>query len=321
MFKKTTLMLTGALMLSAVGAAQTTPAPTQTIAEIVSTNPDFSTLLAAVKAAGLVETLSGAGPFTVFAPTNAAFAKIPAADLNALINDPEKLKSILLYHVVVGKAMAADVIELTTAKTVNGAAVNIKVNGGKVMVNDATVIQADVQATNGVIHVIDTVLMPPANAMATPAATAAAAAAPTAAMAEPTETITGIISTDPDLTTLLAAVKAADLEATLIGKGPFTLFAPTNAAFAKIPKADLDALLADPAKLKAVLLYHVVAGQVMAADVVKLTTADTVNGAAVDIQVDGSTVAINNATITRTDVPAINGVVHFIDTVLMPPVK
>ncbi len=160
MFKKTTLMLTGALMLSAMGAAQTTPAPTQTIAEIVSTNPDFSTLLAAVKAAGLVETLSGAGPFTVFAPTNAAFAKIPAADLNALINDPEKLKSILLYHVVVGKAMAADVIELTTAKTVNGAAVNLKVNGGKVMVNDATVIQADVQATNGVIHVIDTVLMP-----------------------------------------------------------------------------------------------------------------------------------------------------------------
>ncbi|CAM4445930.1 fasciclin domain-containing protein [Deinococcus marmoris] len=315
MFKKTTLMLTGALMLSAVGAAQgtTAAAPTQTIAEIVSTNPDFSTLLAAVKAAGLVETLSGAGPFTVFAPSNAAFAKIPAADLNALINDPEKLKSILLYHVVVGKATAADVIELNTAKTVNGAAVNLKVNGGKVMVNDATVTQADVQATNGVIHVIDTVLMPTANA---------AAAAPTStASAEPTQTITGIVSMDPNFSTLLAAVKAADLEATLLGKGPFTVFAPSNAAFAKIPKADLDALLADPEKLKAVLLYHVVAGQVMAADVVKLTTADTVNGAAVDIQVDGSTVIINNATITKADVPAINGVVHVIDTVLMPPAK
>lgn len=313
MFKKTTLMLTGALMLSAMGAAQTTPAPTQTIAEIVSTNPDFSTLLAAVKAAGLVETLSGAGPFTVFAPSNAAFAKIPAADLNALINDPEKLKSILLYHVVVGKATAADVIEMTMAKTVNGAAVNLKVNGGKVMINDATVTQADVQATNGVIHVIDTVLMPPTGAMA---------AAPTStAAAEPTQTITGIVSMDPNFSTLLAAVKAADLEATLLGKGPFTVFAPSNAAFAKIPKADLDALLADPEKLKAVLLYHVVAGQVMAADVVKLTTADTVNGAAVDIQVDGSTVIINNATITKADVPAINGVVHVIDTVLMPPAK
>ncbi|MFK7601458.1 fasciclin domain-containing protein [Deinococcus sp. SM5_A1] len=307
-------------MLSAVGAAQTTtmPTPTQTIAEIVSTNPDFSTLLAAVKAAGLVETLSGTGPVTVFAPTNAAFAKIPKADLDALLNDKDKLKAVLLYHVVAGKVMAADVVKMTSGKTVNGAAVNIKADGSAVMSNDATVTQADVPATNGLIHIIDTVLMPPANAMASTAMPATAAAA---TMAEPTETITGIISTDPNLTTLLAAVKAADLEATLIGKGPFMLFAPTNAAFAKIPKADLDALLADPTKLKAVLLYHVVAGQVMAADVVKLTTADTVNGAAVDIQADGSTVAINNATITKADAPAINGVVHFIDTVLMPPAK
>ncbi|MDV6373689.1 fasciclin domain-containing protein [Deinococcus arenicola] len=300
-----------------MGAAQTAPAtmpaPTQTIAGIVSTNPDFSTLLAAVKAAGLVETLSGAGPFTVFAPTNAAFAKIPKADLDALLNDKDKLKAVLLYHVVAGKVMAADVVKMTTGKTVNGASVNVKVDGSTVMINDATVTKADVPATNGVIHIIDTVLMPPANAMASTAMPAT--------MAEPTETITGIVSTTPEFSTLLAAVKAADLEATLLGKGPFTLFAPTNAAFAKIPKADLDALLADPAKLKAVLLYHVVAGEVMAADVMKLTTAGTANGGNVSVKVVGGKVMINTATVTGTDMKAINGVVHTIDTVLMPPAK
>lgn len=156
-------------------------------------------------------------------------------------------------------------------------------------------------------------------ALALAAASVQASAASTSKAMPGSTTIAGIVATNPDFSTLLAALKAAGLDKTLAEKGPYTVFAPTNAAFAKIPKADLDALLADPAKLKAVLLYHVVAGQVMAADVVKLTTADTVNGAAVDIQVDGSTVAINNATITRADVPAINGVVHFIDTVLMPP--
>ena len=314
MLKKNVFVLTGALMLSGMVAAQGTTAavtPTQTIAEVVSTDPNFTTLLSAVKAAGLVDTLNGTGPFTVFAPTNAAFAKIPAADLNALINDPEKLKAVLLYHVVGGKAVAADVIELTTAKTVNGAAVSVKVGNGTVMINDATITKADVQATNGVIHVIDTVLMPPANVTA-------AAPANTAA-ADPTRTITGIVSMDPNFSTLLAAVKAADLEATLLGKGPFTVFAPTNEAFAKLPKAELDALLADPAKLKAVLLYHVVAGQVTAAEVMKLTTADTVNGAAINVKVDGDTVMINDATVISADVPAINGVVHVIDTVLIPP--
>ena len=163
MLKKTAFLMTAALLLSPLALAQTATAPTETIAGIVSSNPDFSTLLAAVKAAGLVDTLNGDGPFTVFAPTNEAFAKIPEADLNALLNDPAKLKSVLLYHVVSGQVMAADVVKLATADTVNGAPINIMVDGDTVMVNDATVTKTDIMATNGVIHVIDTVLMPPAN--------------------------------------------------------------------------------------------------------------------------------------------------------------
>jgi len=120
----------------------------------------FKTLVAAVKAAGLVDTLKGPGPFTVFAPTDAAFAKLPPGALDGL-KDPEKLKAVLLYHVVSGDVMAAQVVKMTSAKTVGGADVTISVMGGKVKVNNAHVVKTDIKCTNGVIHVIDTVLMPP----------------------------------------------------------------------------------------------------------------------------------------------------------------
>ncbi|GAA0514849.1 fasciclin domain-containing protein [Deinococcus depolymerans] len=152
----TTLLLSGSAL---AGGGGMVPAG-NTIASIVANDPNFSTLLAAVQAAGLVDTLNSSGPFTVFAPTNAAFAKVPEADLNALLNDPAQLKALLLYHVVPGRVTAAQVMKLTSAKTVNGASVNIGVSGGRVMVGNATVTRADVRASNGVIHVIDTVLMP-----------------------------------------------------------------------------------------------------------------------------------------------------------------
>jgi uncharacterized surface protein with fasciclin (FAS1) repeats len=124
----------------------------------------FKTLAAALTAAGLVDTLKGPGPFTVFAPTDAAFAKLPAGTVDTLLKPENKAKltAILTYHVVPGKVMAADVVKLSEAKTVEGAMVTVKVNGGKVMINNATVTTADVEASNGVIHVIGTVLMPPA---------------------------------------------------------------------------------------------------------------------------------------------------------------
>jgi uncharacterized surface protein with fasciclin (FAS1) repeats len=132
-----------------------------TIVDVAAGNPDFSTLVTAVKAAGLVDTLSGKGPFTVFAPTNAAFAKLPAGTVESLLKpeNKDKLTAILTYHVVSGKVLAADVVKLKSADTVNGKAVTINTANG-VKVNNANVTATDVKASNGVIHVIDTVLIP-----------------------------------------------------------------------------------------------------------------------------------------------------------------
>jgi uncharacterized surface protein with fasciclin (FAS1) repeats len=132
------------------------------IADVAAGNEDFSTLVAALKAAGLVEVLSGEGPFTVFAPTNAAFDKLPAGTVESLLEpaNRDKLKAVLTYHVVAGKVMAEDVVELDSATTVEGSDVAIKVKDGKVYVDDAQVVSTDIAASNGVIHVIDSVILP-----------------------------------------------------------------------------------------------------------------------------------------------------------------
>ncbi|MBT8211870.1 MAG: fasciclin domain-containing protein [Acidimicrobiia bacterium] len=134
--------------------------PEDDIVEVAKAAGSFTTLLTAVEAAGLVDVLKGEGPFTVFAPTDEAFAKIPEADLQALLNDTEALKAVLLYHVVSGAVSAADVMGLTSAETVNGSSVSISAGEGVVMVDGATVITADIEASNGIIHVIDTVIIP-----------------------------------------------------------------------------------------------------------------------------------------------------------------
>ena len=132
------------------------------IVDVAAANGSFSTLVAAVKAAGLVDTLKGDGPFTVFAPTDEAFAKLPAGTVENLLKseNKDKLTAILTYHVVSGKVMAADVVKLDSATTVQGQSVNVTINDGSVMINNANVVMADVKASNGVIHVIDTVLLP-----------------------------------------------------------------------------------------------------------------------------------------------------------------
>ncbi|EGA68863.1 hypothetical protein VISI1226_11057 [Vibrio sinaloensis DSM 21326] len=132
------------------------------IVDVAVENGSFNTLVAAVKAAGLVDTLKGKGPFTVFAPTDEAFAKLPDGTVEMLLKpeNKDKLVAILTYHVVAGKVMAADVVKLNSATTVQGQDVMIKTMGSKVMVDNATVVAADVKAKNGVIHVIDTVIMP-----------------------------------------------------------------------------------------------------------------------------------------------------------------
>lgn len=123
----------------------------------------FNTLATALTEAGLIDVLKGKGPFTVFAPTDDAFAKLPKGTLESLLENKDQLKKVLLYHVVSGEVMASDVVNLTEANTVEGSKINIKVNDGKVMINDANVIKTDIKTSNGVIHVIDSVILPPMN--------------------------------------------------------------------------------------------------------------------------------------------------------------
>jgi uncharacterized surface protein with fasciclin (FAS1) repeats len=152
-------LVAGSLLLG--GSVVDRPDETRSnIVEVAVSAGSFNTLVAAVQAAGLVETLSGEGPFTVFAPTDEAFALIPEADLNALLADKEALTAVLTYHVVAGKVYAKDVVNLTSAQTVNGQSVEIQVMDGKVMIDGATVVSTDIEASNGVIHVIDRVIFP-----------------------------------------------------------------------------------------------------------------------------------------------------------------
>lgn len=136
-------------------------APSKDIVDTAVSAGSFKTLVKAVQAAGLVETLKSSGPFTVFAPTDEAFAKLPAGTLESLLANPEKLRSVLTYHVVPGKVMAADVVNLSKAKTVQGAEAAVRVKEGRVMIDQANAVKTDIHCTNGVIHVIDSVILPP----------------------------------------------------------------------------------------------------------------------------------------------------------------
>jgi transforming growth factor-beta-induced protein len=285
----------------------------QTIVDVAVADGRFTTLAAALQAAGLVETLQGEGPFTVFAPTDDAFAKLPAGTVEELLKPEniDQLAAILTYHVVPGKVMAADVAGLSEAATVQGENIAIKTDMGKVMINEAEVVLADVAASNGVIHVIDSVLLPPSTQ----------AAAESDEMAELDIVDTAVAN--GSFTTLAAALEAAGLIETLKGEGPFTVFAPTDEAFAKLPAGTVENLLKPENKdqLIAILTYHVVAGKVMAADVVQLSEAETVQGGKVTIKTDMDKVMINDATVVIADVAASNGVIHVIDTVILPPTE
>jgi uncharacterized surface protein with fasciclin (FAS1) repeats len=159
---RASLLLLAVAVVPAVAGAETMAMPTKNIVETAVAAGQFTTLVTALKAAGLTSTLEGKGPFTVFAPTDAAFAKLPAGTVQTLLEpaNKKKLTAILTYHVVAGDLRAADVVKLTSAKTVNGQSVTITVNGNVVKIDDATVVKTDIAASNGVIHVIDTVLMP-----------------------------------------------------------------------------------------------------------------------------------------------------------------
>jgi uncharacterized surface protein with fasciclin (FAS1) repeats len=214
-----------------------------------------------------------------------------------LLADIPALTDILLYHVAEGKVMAADVVELSNAMTLQGQYVDIKVEDGKVMLDDAVVIITDIEASNGVIHVIDAVILPE------------------------TRDIVDMAAEDGRFATLVSAVDAAGLVDALKGEGPLTVFAPTDDAFAALPEGTIDALLADIPALTDILLYHVVEGKVLAADVVGLAEAPTLQGSSAPISVEDGNVFVAGAQVIITDIEASNGVIHVIDAVILPAAK
>ena len=270
--------------------------PEQTIVEVAAATPSTSTLVSALQAADLTGALSGDGPFTVFAPVNQAFNNLPAGELDRLLQ-PEnqaELARILQLHVVPQRLEAADLQEGQSLTTLEGSSLDVSTAGG-VSVNGATVITPDVPASNGVIHLIDEVILPPQPSIAALAAG------------------TG------DLSTLVAALQAAGLVSTLEGDGPFTVFAPANAAFDALGQGTVDNLLAsgNEAILSDLLTYHVVPGAALTSDQISGSrTLETVEGASVTVRRAGGGVQVDGATVTTADIRAGNGVIHIVDGVL-----
>lgn len=300
--KKVLAILTVAVLSVVVAGAPAAAAPGSASAskpDIVGTAVgagQFKTLASLLTKAGLVKTLQS-GTWTVFAPTDAAFAKVPKATLTKLGNNPALLKKVLLYHVVKGNVPAAKVVKLSgqKVKTAAGAKVMVNVRGKNVFVNGSTkVVTPDVKASNGTIHVVNKVLLPPESIVETAVAAGS-------------------------FKTLASLLTSAKLVSTL-QKGTWTVFAPTDAAFKKVPKATLDALGKDPGLLKSVLLYHVVKGDVTSAKVVKLAgkSVKTVSGSPVRISVKAGKVFVDSSRVVTPDVNASNGTIHVINKVLIP---
>ena len=271
--------------------------PSLDVPATAQTTGIHDTLVAAVVQADLLATLQGTGPFTVFAPTDQAFSDA-GIDLGALDTPEGKatLSDILLYHVVSAEVASSTVTDCMSANAANGQPLSFTVDANGVMVNDATVVAADVITTNGLIHVIDTVLSPSDTPRDIPR----------------TAQCTGVHDS------LVAGVVQAELLETLQGAGPFTLFAPTDQAFtdAGIDLAALDTP-EGKAALSDILLYHVVAGEVPSSAVTECMTAQAVNGNPLSFTV-GASVMVNDATVTTADVATSNGVIHIIDKVLTP---
>ncbi|MEM7243729.1 MAG: fasciclin domain-containing protein [Acidobacteriota bacterium] len=258
----------------------------------------FETLLAAATTAGLVDALKADGPITVFAPTDDAFAKLPVGTVESLLRpeNRERLTAILTYHVVPGRVPASEVVEAERVATLNGQRPAVTVARGDVRIGQAKVVSTDIAASNGIIHVIDSVLLPSENDVVTTAVEAGS------------------------FGTLAAALQAADLVGALRGDGPFTVFAPTDAAFADLPEGALAELLEtkNVEKLREILTFHVVPGRIYSDDILAGAELDTLQGRSLKAELRGGAVRIGDAKVVTADLETTNGVIHVLDGVLMP---
>jgi len=285
-------LITGATTLSAQQVAK------KDIVETAIANGSFKTLAAALDAADLVDTLKSEGPFTVFAPTDSAFDELPSGTVEDLLKpeNNKKLIAVLTYHVVPGNVMGKDVMEMTGAKTLNGQCIDIAVNGRMVKTDEAKVSKTDIECSNGVIHIIDKVMLPAEKNLVETAEKAG------------------------KFKTLLAAAQAAGLVEILNGDEAVTLFAPTDEAFADLPKGTVASLLEpkNKKKLAAILKYHIVAGRLYADDALAAVKEKTLQGEDLQFETSGRSAKVNDANLVKTNIDASNGVIHIIDKVLMP---
>ena len=268
----------------------------QTVFDIIASSPTHNTLEVAVLAAGLEGALNEPdASLTVFAPTDDAFALIPSQILDALLADPTgDLTQILLYHVVGSTALSTDLSTGMMIETLQGDDVMVTISNGVVKINNATVVIADLVASNGVVHVVDAVIQ----------------ALP--------ETVLDVVVNSESHNTLEAAVLAAGLDGALSDPdASLTVFAPTDDAFSVIPSAVLDALLADPTgDLTQILLYHVVGSTALSTDLSTGMMIETLQGDEVMVTITNGVVKINDATVVVADILTYNGVVHVVDAVI-----
>ena len=291
--------------------------------------PTLSTLVTALKTGNIVRALSyPEGPFTVFAPNDAAFGKLPAGTLAYLLAHPQELDQVLAYHVVDargdrgrGRLYADEIHNFQEAFTLEGQALVFVVAGGKVLVNgNSTVIQANVDCSNGVVHVVDTVLIPNQRALdAKVAAWNAKNLRNKLIGLGATPNLLQLAQSVPQLSTLVTAVTAAGLGSVLSGPGPLTVFAPTNDAFARLPADFLAYLLGNKAALTDVLTFHVVAGNVSSSQLFSGENITTVEGKDLHVYKDQrGAIFIDFAQVIAPNNEASNGVAHLIDAVLLP---
>lgn len=268
------------------------------IVEVASEAGTFNTLLAAAQAAGLVDALKAEGPITLFAPSDAAFAKLGDEKIAMLLEPENKalLAAILTYHVAPGNLKAEQVVKVSAIDTLNGQRVDITLNEDGAFIDSAKIVATDITASNGTVHVIDSVIMPSTNDIVATAVEAGS------------------------FNTLAAALQAAGLVEALQGDGPFTVFAPTDEAFAALPEGTVQTLLKPENKeqLAAVLTYHVIPGRVFSDTAASGATVKTLQGQTVTTRSEDGKVFVNDAQVVKADIDTDNGVIHVINKVILP---
>jgi transforming growth factor-beta-induced protein len=272
--------------------------PLPSIVEI-ATSGDFPTLAAALQSTGLDDVLAGPGPFTVFVPTEGAFAKLPTRYLDLFVRNPVIFASLLFYHIVDGAYLSTDLQDEALLPTLLSAASLVVSINGTIMINDATVVTTDVAALNGVVHVIDTVLFPegthPPNVL-------------------------GLVIATGLFSTFFEALEVTGLDVALAGSGPFTIFIPPEPAFAKLPAGTIESLLLPKNKelLVKILQQHFVYGLFYSSNITDGLTATALNNETLTFSETDAGMTVNGISLVSTDLTVINGVVHVVDEVIIP---